>query len=102
MLDREGHILTNNHVIDGARIIQVTLYDGNTYNAKIVGRDAQSDVAVLKIDAPRESLFPVVLGNSSGLKVGQRVYAIGNPFGFERTLSTGIFASLNRRLARAS
>ena len=98
VLDREGHILTNNHVIEGARIIQVTLYDGNTYNAKIVGRDAQSDVAVLKIDAPRESLFPVVLGNSSGLKVGQRVYAIGNPFGFERTLSTGIIASLNRSL----
>lgn len=98
VLDREGHILTNNHVIEDAQAIQVTLYDGKTYQAKVVGRDPQSDVAVLKIDAPHASLFPVVLGSSSGLRIGQQVYAIGNPFGFERTLSTGIIASLNRTL----
>ncbi|MGD9127642.1 MAG: trypsin-like peptidase domain-containing protein [Planctomycetia bacterium] len=99
VLDRQGHILTNNHVIEDAQEIQVTLHDGKTYVAKVVGRDPQSDVAVLKINAPRESLFPVQLGSSTDLRIGQKVYAIGNPFGFERTLSTGIIASLNRTLS---
>ncbi len=96
VLDRQGHILTNFHVVDGARQIQVTLFDGNTYDARLIGQDPATDVAVLKIDAPPASLFPAVLGDSAALKVGQRVFAIGNPFGLDRTLTTGIIASLNR------
>ena len=100
VIDREGHILTNLHVVGDARQIQVTLYNGKTYDARIVGQDPDTDVAVLKIDAPAEVLHPVTFGSSSGLKVGQRVYAIGNPFGLERTLSTGIVSSLDRSLPR--
>ena len=100
VIDRDGHILTNLHVVEDAREIQVTLFDGKTYEAKPVGHDPVTDTAVLKIDAPAESLFPVMFGNSTSLLVGQRVFAIGNPFGFERTLTTGIISSLNRSLAR--
>ena len=98
VIDRNGHVLTNLHVVEDAREVQVTLYDGKTYEAKPVGRDTVTDTAVLKIDAPAESLSPVVFGNSAQLLVGQRVFAIGNPFGFERTLTTGIISSLNRSL----
>lgn len=98
VIDQQGHILTNFHVVEDAREIRVTLFDGNAYNAKLVGGDPETDVAVLKIDAPAASLFPVVFGSSTNLLVGQRVYAIGNPFGLERTLSTGIVSSLNRSL----
>jgi S1-C subfamily serine protease len=98
VIDRQGHVLTNFHVVDGARQIQVTLFDGKTYEARLIGQDPATDVAVLKIDAPAALLFPVVFGSSTQLKVGQRVFAIGNPFGLERTLSTGIISSLNRSL----
>jgi S1-C subfamily serine protease len=98
VIDRQGHILTNFHVIDGAKQIQVTLFDGNNYPAQVVGVDPDTDIAVLKISAPADMLFPVVLGSSANLLVGQKVFAIGNPFGFERTLSTGIISSLNRSL----
>ena len=98
VIDRVGHVLTNFHVVDGAREIHVTLYDGKTYDARLVGSDPDTDVAVLKIDAPPESLFPVAFGNSANLLVGQRVFAIGNPFGLERTMSTGIISSLDRSL----
>ncbi len=98
VLDRQGHILTNFHVVDGAREVQVTLYDSQSYKARLVGVDPDTDTAVLKIDAPAESLSPVAFGSSSGLKVGQRVYAIGNPFGLERTMTTGIISSLNREI----
>jgi S1-C subfamily serine protease len=98
VLDTQGHVLTNYHVIEDARLIEVTLFDGKSYEARVVGKDESTDIAVLKIDAPAESLFPVELGDSTGLRVGQRVFAIGNPFGFERTLSTGIISSLNRTL----
>ena len=98
MIDRDGHVLTNFHVVEGAREIRVTLFDGQTYDAKLVGGDPDTDVAVLKIDAPAESLFPVAFGSSTNLLVGQRVFAIGNPFGLERTLTTGIISSLNRSL----
>ena len=74
VIDRQGHILTNFHVVDGARQIQATLFDGNTYDARLVGQDPATDVAVLKIDAPPASLFPAVFGNSTVLKVGQRVF----------------------------
>jgi S1-C subfamily serine protease len=98
VLDTQGHVLTNFHVIEDARLIEVTLFDGKTYEARVVGKDASTDLAVLRIDAPAESLFPAEFGDSRNLRVGQRVFAIGNPFGFERTLSTGIISSLNRTL----
>ncbi len=98
VLDTRGHILTNFHVIDGAKEIQVTLFDGKNYEGRLVGKDASSDVAVIKVEAPPESLLPVTFGDSTRLRVGQRVFAIGNPFGLERTLTTGIISSLNRTL----
>ncbi len=100
VIDRAGHILTNFHVIEGAREIQATLFDGQSYAARLVGSDPDSDVAVLKVEAPAEALVPVDFGTSGNLLVGQRVFAIGSPFGFERTLSTGIISSLDRMLPR--
>ena len=100
VIDREGHILTNYHVVEDAREVQVTLYNGESFEARMVGGDEATDLAVLKIDAPAEDLHPVTFGNSTGLRVGQRVFAIGNPFGLERTLSTGVISSLNRSLPR--
>jgi S1-C subfamily serine protease len=98
VIDREGHILTNFHVVDGAKEIQVTLFDGHAYRARLIGIDPETDIAVLKIEAPTESLFPVPFGSSTNLLVGLRVLAIGNPFGLERTLTTGIISSLDRSL----
>ena len=98
VIDRTGHVLTNYHVVEGAREIRVTLYDGKAYDARLVGGDPNTDVAVLKIDAPAETLFPVIFGSSTDLLVGQRVFVIGNPFGLERTLAIGIISSLNRSL----
>jgi S1-C subfamily serine protease len=98
VLDRQGHVLTNFHVVEGAREIQAVLYDGSSHAARIVGIDPATDVAVLKLDAPEAILHPVTFGTSNDLRVGQRVFAIGNPFGLERTLTTGIISSLNRSL----
>jgi len=98
VLDMQGHILTNSHVVAEAREVSVTLHDGKSYMAKLVGQDPASDIAVIRIDAPPESLHPVTFGDSSRLKVGQNVYAIGNPFGLDRTLTTGVISSLNRTL----
>jgi S1-C subfamily serine protease len=98
VIDRAGHVVTNFHVVERAREIHVTLFDGQTYDARLVGGDPNTDVAVLKIDAPADALVPVVFGNSTNLLVGQRVFAIGNPFGLERTLTTGIISSLDRSL----
>ncbi len=102
VLDKQGHVLTNYHVVEGAREVQATLFDGHSYDAKVVGRDPSTDVCVLKIDSPKDSLFPVHFGDSTRLKVGQKVYALGNPFGLERTLTTGIVSSLNRSLPSRS
>lgn len=102
VLDKKGHVLTNYHVVEDAQEIDVTLFDGRSYRAALVGSDPPTDVAVLRIEAPIESLFPVVMGDSTRLRVGQRVYAIGNPFGLERTLTTGIVSSLNRTLPSRS
>lgn len=98
ILDQQGHVLTNYHVVEGAKEIQVTLFDSKSYPAKLVARDPSTDVAILKIDAPANSLFPVQFGDSTRLRVGQRVFAIGNPFGLERTMTTGVISSLNRAL----
>lgn len=98
VIDKQGHILTNNHVIEDAQGIQVTLPSGKSYTAELVGADAAQDVAVLKIDAPANELYPIPIGKSDSLKVGQRVYTLGNPFGLEGTLTTGIISNLNRTL----
>jgi S1-C subfamily serine protease len=98
VLDGQGHILTNYHVVEGAREIQVMLHDGSSHAARVVGIDPATDVAVIRVDAPPESLQPAAFGTSHDLRVGQRVFAIGNPFGLERTLTTGIVSSLNRSL----
>ena len=98
ILDKNGHILTNNHVISGANEVNVTLHDGNSYEAQLIGRDVVNDIAVLRIAAPAESLYPIPLGDSSQILVGQKIYAMGNPFGLERTLTVGIISSLNRTL----
>jgi S1-C subfamily serine protease len=98
VLDKQGHLLTNFHVVEGAKEIQVLLYDGSSHPATVVGFDPATDVAVIKVDAPAELLQPVAFGTSNDLRVGQRVFAIGNPFGLERTLTTGIISSLNRSL----
>jgi S1-C subfamily serine protease len=98
LLDRAGHILTNYHVVEDARQTVVTLYDSSTFEARLVGSDPNNDLAILKIDAPPEKLFPITWGDSSKLLVGLRVFVLGNPFGLERTLTTGIVSSLNRSL----
>ncbi|MCA9127228.1 MAG: trypsin-like peptidase domain-containing protein, partial [Planctomycetales bacterium] len=98
VLDNTGLILTNQHVIDGAREISVSLYNGLSYPAELVGEDSHTDIAILKIDADKQHLFPIVWGDSQSLRVGQRVYAIGNPFGLERSMSKGMISSLNRQI----
>lgn len=98
ILDKEGHILTNYHVIQGAQELDVALANGRHYKAKIVGEDKDNDLAVIKINAPKESLTVVPLGNAKDLFVGQKVLAIGNPFGLDRTLTTGIVSGLSRPL----
>jgi S1-C subfamily serine protease len=98
VIDKAGHILTNFHVVEGADSVQVTLADGSTHDTEIVGKDASNDVAVLRVKVPGEKLVPVALGDSSKLLVGQKVLAVGNPFGLERTLTTGIISSLDRSL----
>jgi len=98
VLDKTGHILTNYHVIQDVREVAVTLHDGETYDATYVGADPVNDLAVIRVEAPFELLYPVRLGDSGNLKVGMNVYAIGNPFGLERTLTRGCISSLNRSL----
>jgi S1-C subfamily serine protease len=99
VLDARGHVLTNFHVIEGAKEIQVLLVDGSGHAATVVGVDPATDTAVIRIDnVPENLLQPVAFGDSADLRVGQRVFAIGNPFGLERTLTTGIISSLNRSL----
>lgn len=98
ILDRDGHVITNYHVIDGANQIEITLASNKSYPATVIGGDKEQDIAVLKVDAPADELTPITLGNSDRLRVGQRVYVLGNPFGWDGTLSTGIVSSLNRDL----
>ena len=98
VIDSSGHIVTNWHVVADARNIGVTLFNGDTYEARVVGYDPPNDIAIIKIDAPDDALFPITMGDSNKLKVGMRVLAIGNPFELERTLTTGIVSSLNRSI----
>lgn len=96
LIDGAGHILTNNHVIEGAQTIEVTLGDQSRYKAKLIGTDTRNDIALIQIDSKGRKITPLPLGDSRNLLVGQRVLAIGNPFGFQSTLTTGIVSSLGR------
>lgn len=98
IIDKAGHILTNFHVIQGAQELKVVLSDKSTYDARFVGADPDNDLAVIKIDAPADKLHIVPLGTSQSLSVGQKVLAIGNPFGLDRTLTRGIISGLGRPL----
>jgi S1-C subfamily serine protease len=90
VIDKQGHILTNNHVVDQADALEVTTSDGTTYPAKLIGRDTRFDLAVVQADIPADQLQPVKLGDSDQLQVGQQVIAIGNPYGLDGTVTSGI------------
>jgi S1-C subfamily serine protease len=103
IIDKRGYILTNVHVIQNATIIYVSLFDGTQYEAKIVGQDLDSDLAVIKFDPPEGmDLKTISFGDSTNLKVGQKVIAIGNPFGMERTMTTGIVSGLGRPIQHSN
>lgn len=96
--DTEGHIVTNNHVVNGADEIRVTFADGTIREAELVGTDPNSDLAVLRVDAPADLLKPITLMDSSQIQVGQLAIAIGNPYGLSGTMTTGIVSALSRTL----
>jgi S1-C subfamily serine protease len=99
VIDTEGHLLTNNHVVEGADRIQVKLGDSETtYQAKVVGSDPATDLALLDVQAPADQLHPLALGRSSEMEVGDPVVAIGNPFGLDRTVTSGIVSALQRQI----
>ncbi len=98
IIDSKGHILTNHHVIEDARKLEVTLANGKKYNAELKGSDPDTDLAVLKIDAPAKELVIIPMGSSENLKVGQKAIAIGNPFGLGQTMTTGVISSVGRTL----
>lgn len=96
--DKEGHIVTNYHVIEKADRAQVTLADQTTWDAELVGIEPNKDLAILKIKAPVDKLKPIPVGSSYDLRVGQSVFAIGNPFGLDQTLTTGVISALGREI----
>jgi S1-C subfamily serine protease len=96
--DTDGDIVTNQHVVDGASSITVKLADGSTYDATVVGTDASTDVAVIRIDAPASALHPFTLADSSAVEVGDGVVAIGNPYGLENSVTTGIVSGVGREI----
>ncbi|HHD63920.1 MAG TPA: trypsin-like serine protease [Desulfobulbaceae bacterium] len=96
--DKQGRIVTNYHVISDASRLEVTLADHSTWKAVLVGAAPDRDIAVLKISAPKNTLHPISLGDSDDLQVGQKVFAIGNPFGLDQTLTTGIVSALGREI----
>jgi len=100
LIDHEGYIVTNNHVVEGAEEVQVTFHNGTVVRAEIVGTDPDSDLAVIKVDLPAEvrDIHPVELGDSDAVEIGQRAIALGNPFGLRGTLTTGIVSALGRSL----
>lgn len=96
--DKKGTIITNFHVVKGAQGVEVTLADGSVWKARPVGFEPDKDLAVIAIDAPAELLTPIPVGKSATLKVGQKVMAIGNPFGLDHTLTTGVISGLDREI----
>jgi S1-C subfamily serine protease len=100
IIDKDGHILTNYHVVANAREIQVALWDETTGTAELVGSDPTNDLAVIKTDLPTDKLSPATLGDSDAIRVGESVIAIGNPFGLEGTVTEGIISGLDRTLSQ--
>src|SRR4051812_27446293 len=98
VIDSDGHIVTNQHVVDGATSIQVTFADGKTASAKVVGTDRSTDVAVIQVDAPKSELHPITFADSNDVQVGDGVVAIGSPFGLKGTVTTGIVSALDRTI----
>jgi putative serine protease PepD len=96
--DSDGHIVTNAHVADGATSIKVRFWDGKTYSATVTGIDKSTDLAVIKVDAPSSELYPLTVGDSKQLQVGDGVVAIGSPFGLEETVTSGIVSALHRAI----
>src|SRR5207244_5025023 len=96
--DDNGHIVTNAHVVEGASSVSVKFWNGKSYTAQVVGIDASTDLAVLKVNAPVSEVFPLSLGDSSKLAVGDSVVAIGSPFGLEGTVTSGIVSALHREM----
>jgi putative serine protease PepD len=96
--DRQGHVVTNQHVVQGASSVSVRFWNGQTYDAEVVGTDASTDLAVLDVDAPASVLSPLQLGDSSDVQVGDGVVAIGSPFGLEQTVTSGIVSALHRQM----
>jgi putative serine protease PepD len=96
--DSDGHIVTNDHVVEGATSIKVRLWDGKSYSATVVGTDKSTDLAVIKVDAPSSELYPLAVGDSTELRVGDGVVAIGSPFGLEETVTSGIVSALHRAI----
>jgi S1-C subfamily serine protease len=100
--DQDGHIVTNYHVVEGAAAAQVVLPDHSTYRARSVWTYPEKDIAVISIDAPKSKLHPITIGTSHDLKVGQKAFAIGNPFGLDQTLTTGVVSALGRQIESAN
>jgi putative serine protease PepD len=98
VIDSEGHIVTNDHVVDGASSISVEFSDGSTYDAQLVGTDASTDIGVVKVNAPSSELTRLQLGDSSAVQVGDEVVAIGSPLGLNETVTSGIVSALNRTI----
>jgi S1-C subfamily serine protease len=99
VIDHDGHVITNNHVVEGATDVTVKLGDSEkSYDAEVVGTDPATDIALLKVDAPKGEFHPLQLGRSSDLEVGDPVVAIGNPFGLDRTVTSGIVSALQRNI----
>jgi putative serine protease PepD len=96
--DSDGHIVTNEHVVDGASSVSVRFWNGDTYRATVVGSDPSTDLAVIKVDAPESVLHPLTLADSSRVQVGDAAIAIGSPFGLEETVTSGIVSALHREM----
>ena len=96
--DTNGHVITNQHVVDGATSVRVTFWNGKTYTARVVGTDASTDLAVLDVNAPSSALYPLTLDDSGTVQVGDNVVAIGAPFGLAETVTAGIVSALHRQM----
>lgn len=102
IIDRRGYVLTNNHVVEDAYKVYVTLYDGTTFEGEVIGRDEENDLAIVKFDPEGKELITIQFGTSSNLRVGQKVLAIGNPYGYDRTLTVGIVSGIGRPVKTSS
>ena len=96
--DEAGYIVTNYHVVKGARALRVTFQNQKTFDGTLVGVEPRKDIAVIKVSAPRELLMPIVIAQHASLEVGQKAIAIGNPFGLDHTLTTGVVSALGRQV----